>query len=162
MDTLLLKLRSKENLLLRNVACLVFAQKNWEQGNCRQKSQFYLFLPKELITQQNSLSKIEAIKGYLTNFKFSSANIYYLMRIRKGNNRQALFNESFLNYLQRLAPPDQLTVFLKGGKLFSNEPFLFLVTPSIQGYLLETLFLQIVYNDIPSNNIFSKIWHDLR
>ena len=138
------RLKKEENLLLENIDALLLAQKKWEAENYHTKGQFYLFLPEQLLDSQiDTFEILKTLKNYLANFKFSPTDIYHLMAIKK-DNVTALFSESFLNYLQRLKPPNDLTTFPKGNDLFPNKSFLLLKTSSLQGQLLKELFNQLV------------------
>jgi nicotinate phosphoribosyltransferase len=83
---------------------------------------------------------LEGVIDWLNHFKFDVDSIQYLARL-KGNNGQPLFDESFLNYLQRLTFSCDIDAMPEGAVAFPNEPLIRVKGPLLQAQLLETALL---------------------
>ena len=80
---------------------------------------------------------------YLSDFKFSVDDIQYLGSL-KGSDGQALFDEPFLNYLQRMTFSCDIEAIPEGTAVFPHQPLIRVKGPLIQAQLIETALLTIV------------------
>lgn len=83
------------------------------------------------------------VADYLQQFSFSAADVQYLGTLKGGDGR-ALFNETFLHYLQRLRFTGDVFAVPEGTLVFPHEPLLRIEAPLIQAQLIETALLNWV------------------
>ncbi|MCP9234946.1 nicotinate phosphoribosyltransferase [Lewinella sp. JB7] len=79
----------------------------------------------------------------IQRFRFSVDDVQYLGRL-KGVNGQPLFNEPYLNYLQRLRFTGNIDAVPEGEIALPHEPLLRIEAPLIQAQLLETALLTVM------------------
>lgn len=88
-------------------------------------------------------SGLALVMDYLNQFKFSVEDIQYLGQL-KGADGQALFDESFLNYLQRLEFKCTIKALPEGSVCFPQQPILRVEGPILQCQLIETALLNLI------------------
>lgn len=80
---------------------------------------------------------------WLQQLHFDVGDIQYLGGL-KGNNGQPLFNESFLNFLQRFEFKCNIDAMPEGTLVFPNEPLVRVQGPLWQCQFIETALLNII------------------
>ncbi|MEZ4983738.1 MAG: hypothetical protein R2795_01660 [Saprospiraceae bacterium] len=81
---------------------LTMAYGYWKQQVHEQKAVFHLFFRNHPFKGQYTVAAgLALVADYLSNWSFSVGEIQYLGSL-KGNDGRALFDETFLHYLQRL------------------------------------------------------------
>ena len=79
----------------------------------------------------------------LADFRFSSEDIEYLRSLR-GNDKQPLFSNGFLDYLKTLQLSINVDAIAEGTVVFPNEPLLRVSGPILQCQILETFLLNAI------------------
>ncbi|MEO1712821.1 MAG: hypothetical protein AAFU60_05740 [Bacteroidota bacterium] len=100
----MIKALYKENLsLLTDLYQLTMGYGYWKKGMAERRASFQLFYRKPPFTGDLGIicAGLEPVCQVLDNFQFSVSDIQYLGSLR-GADQRPLFNESFLNYLQRM------------------------------------------------------------
>jgi nicotinate phosphoribosyltransferase len=77
---------------------------------------------------------------YLQNLHFSEADVSYLGTLH-GAGQKPLFDEHFLNYLQRLKFSCDIEAIEEGTAVFPHQPLLRVRGPLLQAQLIETTLL---------------------
>jgi nicotinate phosphoribosyltransferase len=110
----------------------------------QRKAIFHLFYRQPPFGGQFALSAgLPLAVDLIENFRFSAEDVHYLGRL-KGNDGQAIFKESFLNYLQRLRFSGNIDAIPEGEIVMPHEPILRIEAPLAEAQLLETALLNIV------------------
>lgn len=130
--------------LLTDLYQLTMAYGYWKSGLYNREAVFHLFYRKNPFKGQYAIcSGLEMVIDYLNNFRFSVQDIQYLGRL-KGADGKALFDESFLNYLQRLQFSCDIDAISEGTMVFAHEPLIRVKGPLLQCQLIETALLNMV------------------
>ncbi|MEL6864043.1 MAG: nicotinate phosphoribosyltransferase [Bacteroidota bacterium] len=130
--------------LLTDLYQLTMAYGYWQQGLQERQAVFHLFFRKNPFKGPFAVcSGLESAIEYLQAFEFSAADVQYLGRL-KGSDGQLLFNESFLNYLQRLSFSCQVSAIPEGTVVFPHSPLVRVEGPLLQAQLIETALLTLV------------------
>src|SRR5689334_19246881 len=88
--------------LLTDMYQITMTQAYWQKGMAEQEAVFHLYFRKNPFNGGYTLAAgLEDVTDLLQHFKFTEEDIAYLRR-QKGNKRQALFKEDFLQYLSKL------------------------------------------------------------
>ncbi|PHI20678.1 nicotinate phosphoribosyltransferase [Lewinellaceae bacterium SD302] len=130
--------------LLTDLYQLTMAYGYFRKGLHRRKSIFHLFYRKPPFGGQFALAAglplaIDLIKG----LRFSADDVQYLGR-QTGADGKPLFNEQFLNYLQRLRFSGDVWAAPEGSAVFPHEPILRIEANLLEAQLLETALLTII------------------
>lgn len=80
---------------------------------------------------------------YLQNLRFEADDIQYLAALY-GADKQPLFDESFLNYLQRFKFTCAIDAIPEGTVVFPNQPLVRVQGEILQAQLVETALLNIL------------------
>lgn len=123
---------------------LTMANAYWQSGLYRRRACFYLFYRKPPFGGEYVVaSGLAAAIDFIRNFRFSVEDIQYLAGLR-GTAGRPLFDESFLNYLQRMKFSCTIEAVPEGEVVFPHMPMLRLEGPIIQAQLLETGLLNTI------------------
>ena len=79
----------------------------------------------------------------IENLRFSADDVQYLGRLRSDDGTP-LFNEAFLNYLQRMRWTGEVDAIPEGEIVLPHEPLLRIEGPLLQVQLLETALLTVM------------------
>jgi nicotinate phosphoribosyltransferase len=79
----------------------------------------------------------------IENYHFEKSDLEYLASL-KGNDKKALFNKEFLNYLKNLKLTIDVDAVEEGTVVFPQEPLIRIKGPLIQCQLLETSLLNCI------------------
>ncbi|MEM9922115.1 MAG: nicotinate phosphoribosyltransferase, partial [Bacteroidota bacterium] len=130
--------------LLTDLYQLTMAYGYWKSGLYDRSAIFHLYYRKQPFGGPLAIScGLQPAIEYLQQLSFSTEDIHYLGRL-KGADGQALFDESFLNYLQRFRFRCDVDAIPEGKVVFPNEPLLRVKGPLLQAQLVETALLNIV------------------
>ncbi len=113
-------------------------------GLSEKEAVFHLFFRKHPFKGKYTICcGLEPVIEFLNQLKFTNEDIAYLGNLRdnKGNN---LFDEGFLNYLQRLEFKCDVAGMPEGTVAFPHEPLLRIKGPLFQVQLIETALLNIM------------------
>ncbi len=135
----------KTNLsLLTDLYQITMAYGYWKTGIAQQESVFHLFYRKNPFGGKYAIaSGLEQAIEYLQNLHFSEADVSYLGSL-KGANDKALFDEHFLNFLQRFRFSCDVEAVPEGTIVFPHEPIMRIKGPLWQANLVETTLLNII------------------
>ncbi|MBV6654121.1 MAG: nicotinate phosphoribosyltransferase [Mameliella sp.] len=123
---------------------LTMAYGFWKSGMYNRRANFHLFYRKPPFNNGFVISAgLELAVDFLQQFTFSAADIQYLGSL-KGADGHALFNEAFLNYLQRMELELTVHAMPEGTAAFPNQPILRVEGPIIQCQLVETGLLTLI------------------
>lgn len=130
--------------LLTDLYQLTMAYGYFKQGLHRRRSIFHLFYRTPPFDGQFAIAAgLPLALDLIERLKFSADDVQYLGRLR-GNDGQSLFNEPFLNYLQRLKFDGDVWAIPEGEIVFPHEPLLRLEGNLLDVQLLETALLTVM------------------
>jgi nicotinate phosphoribosyltransferase len=116
----------------------------WKIGLSKRKAVFNLFYRKNPFdTPYTIVSGLQLAIDVLEGFQFSADDIQYLANL-KGGDDKPLFEEGFLNYLQRMKLSCNVDAIPEGTPVFPNEPLIRVEGPLIQAQLLEAVLINVV------------------
>ncbi|PHN05953.1 nicotinate phosphoribosyltransferase [Flavilitoribacter nigricans] len=116
----------------------------WKNGMAERNAVFHLFYRKNPFGHPYALAAgLDLVIDLIRNFRFSVDDIQYLGALRAADGKP-LFNESFLNYLQRMEFNCTISAVPEGTVVFPHQPLLRVEGPLIQAQLLETALLNII------------------
>ena len=105
---------------------------------------FHLFYRKEPFGGDYAIAAgLESVVEYLQNLTFSVHDIQYLGGLT-GNDGEALFDERFLNFLQRAELSLDIDAVPEGTLVHAHEPLLRVRGPIWQAQLVETALLNLM------------------
>ncbi len=130
--------------LLTDLYQLTMAYGYWKTGNYNQRAVFHLYYRKAPFGGKFAIAAgLQQAVEYLENLHFNSDEIQYLASLR-GADRTPLFDESFLNKLQRFQFKCDVWAMPEGTVVFPNEPIMRIEGPLWQAQLIETALLNII------------------
>lgn len=130
--------------LLTDLYQLTMAYGYWKNRYYHHDAVFHLFFRKNPFKGDFAIAAgLENVIDYLQNLKFSIEDIRYLQALRGADN-QPLFEEAFLNYLQRMAFTCDVAAVPEGTIVFPHQPLLRIKGNLIQAQLIETALLTLV------------------
>lgn len=130
--------------LLTDLYQITMAYGYWEQKIYDRPAVFHLFFRKNPFKGNYAIAcGLQLVIDYLQSLKFERDDIQYLAQL-KGADGQTLFDESFLNYLQRLEFSCDVDAIPEGTVVFPNEPLIRVKGPLLQAQLIETALLNLV------------------
>lgn len=137
--------RYKTNLaLLTDLYQLTMAYGYWKQGRAEEQAVFHWFYRKNPFSANYVLvAGLSDCIEALESFHFSPEDIQYLGSL-KGADGRALFEEAFLNYLQRMRFACTVSAVEEGTVVFPHEPLVRMEGPLLQVQLLETFLLNVL------------------
>jgi nicotinate phosphoribosyltransferase len=130
--------------LMTDLYQLTMAYGYWKTGLYHKKAIFHHFYRKPpfggaYITAAGLALAID----YLQQLSFSTQDIQYLGSL-KGANNKPLFDESFLNHLQRLQFCCSVDAVPEGSVVFPHHPIVRVEGPLLQCQLVETALLSLI------------------
>jgi len=144
MTNILSKLYRENLALLTDLYQLTMANGYWKKGLYNRQAVFHLFFRKNPFGGDYTVtSGLQTAIDWLENFQFSLSDIQYLGAI-KGADGQPLFQEGFLNHLQRMKFQCEIDAMPEGTVAFPNQPIIRVKGPLIQAQLIETTLLNII------------------
>lgn len=130
--------------LLTDLYQLTMAYGYWKSGLHSRQSNFNLFYRKPPFKNGFAISAgLELAIDFLRQYQFSTADIQYLGGL-KGSTGTPLFDEAFLNYLQRMELELNIHAMPEGTAVFPNQPILRVEGPLLQCQLVETGLLTLI------------------
>jgi len=116
----------------------------WKTGIAERPAVFHLFYRKNPFGNPYTIAcGLELAAQWLSQFRFTADDVQYLGSL-KGADGKNLFDESFLNYLQRMRFSCDIDAIPEGTISLPNEPLLRVQGPLIQAQLIETALLNII------------------
>ena len=144
MSNFLSKLYRQKLTILTDLYQLTMAYGYWKNGMYDQEAVFHLFFRKHPFKGNYTIAAgLESVIHFLNDFKFSVDDIQYLGSL-KGADGKALFDEGFLNYLQRLEFTCDVDAIPEGTAVFPHQPLLRIKGPLLQAQLIETTLLTLI------------------
>lgn len=139
-----LKLYRTKLSLLTDLYQLTMAYGYWEQQIYDRPAVFHLFFRKNPFEGNYAIAcGLQLAIEYLQELKFERDDIQYLGQLNGADGRP-LFDESFLNYLQRLEFSCDIDAVPEGTVVFPNEPLIRVKGPLLQAQLIETALLNLI------------------
>ncbi len=130
--------------LLTDLYQLTMAYGYWKTGNYNQRAVFHLYFRKAPFGGQFAIAAgLQQAVEYLENLHFEADEIQYLASLR-GADKTPLFDESFLNKLQRFKFDCDVWAMPEGTAVFPNQPIMRIEGPLWQAQLVETALLNII------------------
>lgn len=130
--------------LLTDLYQLTMANGYWENEMYNHEAVFHLFYRKNPFKNGFAIAAgLEQVIDYLQNLRFDVDDIRYLANL-KGADNKALFNEGFLNYLQRFEFSCDVDAVHEGTIVFPHEPLIRIKGNLIQAQLVETALLTMI------------------
>ena len=109
-----------------------------------QKAVFHLFYRENPFKGRYVISAgLEVLIDYINELSFTYDDVAYLGSL-KGADGEALFEEGFLNYLQRLQFSCDIDAIPEGTVVFPQQPLIRVRGPLLQAQLIETALLNII------------------
>ncbi len=135
----------KHNLtLLTDLYQLTMANGYWKNDMYNHEAVFHLFYRKNPFKNGFAIAAgLDQVISYLENLRFEVDDIRYLANL-KGADGKALFDETFLNYLQRFKFDCDVDAVPEGTVVFPHEPLIRIKGNLIQAQLIETALLTMV------------------
>ncbi|MGK0389613.1 MAG: nicotinate phosphoribosyltransferase [Maribacter sp.] len=130
--------------LLTDLYQLTMANGYWQNGMYDREAVFHLFFRKHPFKGKYTIAcGLEQVINYLNNLRFDVDDIRFLGNLKdsKGEN---LFDESFLNYLQRFTFDCDVDAVPEGTIVFPHTPLVRIRGSLIQAQLIETTLLNLV------------------
>ena len=123
---------------------LTMAYGYWKSGLHNRQANFNLFYRKAPFENGFAVcAGLELAVDFLRQYQFSPADIQYLGGL-KGSTGAPLFDEAFLNYLQRMELELTLHAMPEGTVAFPNQPLARVEGPLLQCQLVETSLLTLI------------------
>jgi nicotinate phosphoribosyltransferase len=130
--------------LMTDLYQLTMAYGYWKSGLHNRQANFHLFYRKPPFQNGFAISAgLELAVDFLQQYQFSVSDIQYLGGL-KGSTGAPLFNEAFLNHLQRLELELTVHAMPEGTAAFPNQPMLRVEGPILQCQLVETGLLTLI------------------
>ena len=135
----------QQNLgILTDLYQLTMGYGYWKTGLYRQRAVFHLFFRQAPFGGHYAIAAgLELAIDFLQRLRFSPEDVQYLGQLT-GNDGQPLFDEGFLNYLQRMVFSCQLDAIPEGTLVFAHQPLLRIEGPIIQCQLVESALLTLL------------------
>ncbi|HHH50543.1 MAG TPA: nicotinate phosphoribosyltransferase [Saprospiraceae bacterium] len=130
--------------LLTDLYQLTMANGYWENDLYDNEAVFHMFFRKTPFNGNYAIAcGLELLVDFIKNFRFEVDDIQYLAGLKAADGT-ALFDESFLNYLQRLEFTCDVDALPEGTLCSEHQPLLRIKGPLLQAQLLETVILNII------------------
>jgi nicotinate phosphoribosyltransferase len=130
--------------LLTDLYQLTMAYGYWKTGMYKKESVFHLFFRKSPFKGNYAIAcGLAEVVDYLKNIHFSEDDVSYLGSLKGADGKQ-LFEEGFLNFLQRWEFQCDVDAVEEGTIVFPNEPLIRVKGPLWQAQLLETTMLNMI------------------
>ncbi len=130
--------------LLTDLYQLTMAYGYWKNNMHDREVVFHLFYRKNPFDGHYAVAAgLALVIDYLKNLRFSVQDIQYLGGL-KGADNKALFDESFLNYLQRMEFSCDIDAVEEGQIVGAHQPLVRVKGPWLQAQLIETALLNLI------------------
>lgn len=130
--------------LLTDLYQLTMAYGYWKKGMLDYEAVFHLFFRQHPFNGGYTVScGLSDAIDYLQNFRFRRDDLDYLAGL-VGSDGEPLFEQAFLNHLQRLEFDCDVDAIPEGTVVFPHEPLVRITGPLLQSQLLETGLLNIL------------------
>jgi hypothetical protein len=130
---------------LSDLSSLYLAQTSWKEGNYNNQSVFYLHHGKESEKTPFSIAcGASLFAEHIRRFRFSPDIVQKLGQVTDEKGR-CVFDESFLNFLQRMKLSVNVRMPQEGTMLFDGQPLMILEGPHAQVLLLSSAMHQLVW-----------------
>ena len=130
--------------LLTDLYQLTMANGYWKNEMYHHEAVFHLFYRKNPFKNGFAIAAgLEQVINYLQNLHFDVDDIQYLANL-KGFDGKVLFNEGFLNYLQRFEFNCDVDAVPEGTVVFPHQPLIRIKGNLIQAQIVETALLTMV------------------
>lgn len=130
--------------LMTDLYQLTMAYGYWKTGLYRRRAVFNLFYRRPPFGGSFVMAAgLELAVDFLQGFRFSAADVQYLGGLSSASGRP-LFDEAFLNYLQRMKLDLSIKAMPEGSIAFPHQPLLRVEGPLVQCQLVETGLLALV------------------
>ncbi len=130
--------------LMTDLYQLTMAYGYWKTGIYSKKASFQLFYRHAPFGGAGTVTAGLAMAvDYLENLRFSDQDVHYLGNLRDVNGKN-LFDEGFLNYLQRFRFSCDVWAMPEGVVSFPFEPLMRIDGPLIEAQLIETALLNLI------------------
>ena len=130
--------------LLTDLYQLTMAYGYWKTGWHKKEAVFHLFYRRPPFDGKYVIAcGLQLAIDYLQQLSFKPEEIHYLGSL-KGADGESLFDESFLNYLQRIEFQCDIDAIPEGTVVFPNQPLVRVKGPLIQAQLIETTLLTLI------------------
>lgn len=144
MNQSLKKLYRHNLTLLTDLYQLTMAYGYWKNKMHNHEAVFHLFFRKHPFNGDFTVAcGLDLVIDYLQDLRFEVEDIQYLGRLTGGDGKP-LFDESFLNYLQRMEFSCTIDAVPEGTIVYPHEPLIRVRGPLIQAQLIETALLNIM------------------
>ncbi len=130
--------------LLIDLYELAMAYGYWKKGMLEIRAAFHLFFRQQPFNGGYTIAcGLGDAINFLQRFRFSADDLEYLAGLT-GSDDQPLFDQSFLDYLDRLQFGCDVSAVPEGTVIFPQEPILRISGTLLQAQLLETALLNII------------------
>jgi len=130
--------------LMTDLYQLTMAYGYWKNGWSERRAAFHLFFRKPPFDGDYALvAGLQLAADFLQQFRFSAEDVQYLGSL-SGSNDQPLFDEAFLNYLQRMEFSCDIEALPEGSIAFPHQPLMRVEGPVLQCQLIETVLLTLI------------------
>lgn len=127
--------------LMTDLYQLTMAYAYWKNGLHNRRAVFHLFYRKAPFSLPYTVTAgLELAADYIQNFRFTAEDVQYLGGLT-GSDDKPLFDEGFLNYLQRMQFACNVDAIPEGVLSFPDQPLVRVEGPILQCQLLETILL---------------------
>ncbi len=123
---------------------LTMAYGYWKQKMADKETVFHLYFRRAPFGQKFAVNcGLDLAIEFLQHFAFSEEHVSFLGNLR-GIDKKPLFDEHFLNYLQRLHLSLDIEAIQEGEIVFPNQPLMRIRGSLLQAQLIETALLNII------------------
>ncbi len=130
--------------LLLDLYHLTMAYGYWKSGQYDRPAVFNMYYRKNPFGNPYSIATgLALVCEVLQDFRFSVDDIQYLGRI-SGSDDKPIFDEGFLNYLQRMTFDLDIDAIPEGTVVFPNEPLVRVSGPLLQAQIVESALLNLI------------------
>jgi len=130
--------------LLTDLYQFTMAYGYWRQGKADQQAVFHLFFRSNPFKGGYVIAAgLEPVLDFLRSFRFTPDDVAFLGTIA-GNDGQPLFEQAFLEYLEKLELTLDIDAIPEGTVVFPHEPLLRVRGSILQCQLLETALLNLI------------------
>ncbi len=120
------------------------AYRTWQNGTYQQPALFHLEVKMPAAAPFLIAAGAGLLVAEMRRFKPNSPEIVQRLGQKRDTRGQMLFDESFLNHLQRLRFRGKLFAAPEGSVVLPDEPVLIVESTLLQGHLLEFLIEKLV------------------
>lgn len=130
--------------LLTDLYQLTMGYGYWKSGMYDREAVFHLTFRRGPFEGDHALAAgLEQALDYLDHFRFGTEDVRYLAGLKNGSG-DLLFDESFLNMLQRLRLTVEVDAVPEGTVVLPGTPLVRVRGPLLQAQLLETALLNLI------------------